>query len=108
MPKFFELACGTKRVPTLDFPWPYSIAVCFEDIEHPIAFNEGVGFGAAGSEVSIENALSPEWSDHFEITKGQWLVPFLENRLKGHQFPREAMFEKYEFIFGQPPASYDL
>ena len=107
MPQFFNLGHCDKRVPNLDYPWPYDIDVCFDDIENPIAFREGEMHGAYGTNVSIQDAIGPTFSEYFEITKSQWLIPFLERSAQGAPLPKEEIFDIYWQLHRRIPESYE-
>jgi hypothetical protein len=96
MATYFNLARGTKVLPyASNFPWPMDIDVCFEPVLNPIAFSEGVGHGAAGCAVSATEALEAKWREHFQVTDGEWLIPFVEQLAAGNPLPKEAMLEAF-------------
>lgn len=108
METFFNLAHGTKQLESSNnFPWPYDIDICFEDIRHPIAFSEGIGHGAAGCAVSAATALEPQWMEHFTLTNSEWLIPYIERLAAGRQLPREEMLQKFRVLHQKEPESYE-
>jgi hypothetical protein len=108
MATYYNLAHRTKPLEySAEFPWPFDIDVCFETVQHPIAFSEGVGFGSAGCAVSAEEALTSKWKEHFEITDGSWLIAHLERLVQGIALPQEEMLRAYEQLHGKAPTSYE-
>jgi hypothetical protein len=107
MLRFFNLGHGTKRLPNLDYAWPYDLDLCFDQTSEPIAFSEGVCHGSAGAVVSVETALSSDWRDFFEITNSLWLLPYLETYLATGSLPKDAILKHFEEIYGRPADSYE-
>jgi len=108
MATFFNLAHGTKPLEySNSFPWPYDIDICFDDVRHPVAFSEGVGHGAAGCAVSASAALEPQWREHFVLTNGDWLLPYIEQLSLGYPLPREEILLKYRTLHQKEPESYE-
>ena len=92
MSKFYNVAHGAKKLETADnFPWPYDIDICFEGINNPVAFSEGVGHGAAGCAVSANEALESKWSKHFELTNAQWFIPYIQKLVEGTPLPKDEI-----------------
>ena len=107
MAVYFNLAHGTRALPhAADFPWPYAIDICFEQVAHPIAFSEGVGHGSAGCALSASDALGATWRAHFEITQSAWLIPYIERLAQGTPLPRDDMMRFYAGLHGRQPACY--
>jgi hypothetical protein len=108
MPRYFNLAHGTRPIQyATDFPWPYDIDVCFDQVPHPIAFSEGVGHGAAGCAVSASEALQPKWREHFDVTGAYWLLPHIERLAQGLPLPEDEMLHHFQTSNGKLPSSYD-
>lgn len=107
MAVYFNLAHGTRPLEhASNFPWPYDIDLCFDQVAHPIAFSEGVGHGSAGCAVSAADALGPKWAEHFEITQSAWLIPYIERLAQGMPLPRDEMLRRYAELHGMQPACY--
>ena len=107
MAVYFNLAHGTRALPhAADFPWPYAIDICFEQVAHPIAFSEGVGHGSAGCALSASDALGATWRAHFEITQSAWLIPYIERLAQGTPLPRDDMLRFYAGVHGRQAACY--
>ena len=107
MALYFNLAHGTKPLPhAANFPWPFDIGICFEQVPHPVTFSEGVGHGAAGCAVSASDALQSTWRPHFDITQSWWLIPYLERLAQGMPLPRDEMLRRYAELHGNEPACY--
>ena len=89
MAEYFNLGHGTKAlVNSASFLWPFDVDICFEPVQHPVAFSEGVGHGSAGCAVSATDALESKWREHFEITCSSWLIPYIEKLAQGIPLPR--------------------
>jgi hypothetical protein len=107
MATYFNLAHGTKALPSAsNFLWPMDIDICFDPVPNPIAFSEGVGHGSAGCAVSAKEALEAKWREHFQVTRGEWLIPFVEQLAAGNPFPKEAMLETFFKHHGNEPSHY--
>ena len=107
MAVYFNLAHGTKPLAhASNFPWPYDIDICFEQVAHPVAFSEGAGHGSAGCALSASDALGEPWRAHFEITQSAWLVPYIERLAQGMPLPRDEMMCFYAELHGRPPECY--
>ena len=108
MTTFFNLAHSTTLLGSSNNSLqPYDIDICFENIRDPIAFREGGGFGGVGCTVSASAALEPQWREHFTVSGGAWLLPYIEARVAGRQFPREEMLEKFRVLHQKAPDSYE-
>lgn len=108
MAVYFNLAHGTKPLAhASNFPWPYDIDICFEQVAHPIAFSEGVGHGSAGCALSASDALGETWRAHFEITQSAWLIPYIERLAQGTPLPRDDILCRYLELHGKQPDSYE-
>ncbi|WP_157200913.1 hypothetical protein [Massilia sp. Root351] len=108
MAKYFNLGHGTKPLAdSANFPWPFDIDICFEPVQHPVAFSEGVGHGSAGCAVSATEALESKWREHFEITGSQWLIPYIEKLAQGAPLPRVEIMQRFIELNGKPPESYE-
>ncbi len=108
MALYFNLAHGTKSLTySANFPWPYDIDICFEEVQHPITFSEGVGYGAAGCVVSAAEALESKWQEHFEITNASWLIHYIERLVQGTALPRDEMMNQFQKLNGRQPESYE-
>lgn len=108
MAAYFNLAHGVKVLEDAgNFKWPYDIDVCFESVPHPIAFSQGVGHGAAGCAISARDALEPKWRQYFEMTQGEWLIPYIERLASGVPLPSDEMIAQFVSRHGKQPESYD-
>ena len=108
MPRYFVLAKGTKLLPYAnDFPWPYEVALCFERVDRPVGFAEGVGHGNGGGIFTAQEALQPQWHEHLSITNGEWLLPFIEQLAAGQSLPSKEMLSLATAKLGQAPESYE-
>lgn len=107
MPTWFNLAHGAKALAmSNNYPWPYDVDICFDDVASPVALSEGVGWGSAGCQLTALEALAGQWRAHFDITNGLWLIPYLERRASGIPLPKEEMLLEAEKRMGKPPESY--
>lgn len=105
---YFNLGHGTKPLAhSANYPWPFDIDICFEDVQHPIAFSEGVGFGSAGCAVAASEALEQKWCEHFEITQSSWLIPYIEKLAQGIPLPRDEILSRFIELSGKEPDSYE-
>lgn len=108
MARYFNLAHGVKILKDAgNFKWPYDIDVCFEFVPHPIGFSEGVGHGSAGCAISAKEALDPKWREHFEVTNGEWLIPYIERLASGVPLPRDEMIAQFVSRARKQPESYE-
>jgi hypothetical protein len=108
MAVYFNLGHGTRPLThSANYPWPYDIDICFDEVRHPIAFSEGVGYGSAGCAVAATEALEQKWREHFEITNSSWLIPYIENLAQGIPLPRDEMVRRFRELSGKEPGSYE-
>lgn len=108
MARYFNLGHGTKSAAYTDnFPWPYDIDVCFEPVLHPIAISEGVGHNSAGCLLTAAEALSPQWAQHFEVTRSSWLIPHIQLLSQGTTLPKEEILKHFVALYGKEPDSYE-
>ena len=108
MVKFYNIAHGTRELENAgNFPWPYDIDICFDDIKHPIAFSEGVGHASAGCAVTAHEALEEKWREHFEITNSFWLLPYIERLVEGTPLPQEEIIAIHRELNGQDADTYE-
>lgn len=106
MATYFKLAHGTRPLETTGYPWPYAIAISFDDVAAPVGMSEGVGHGAAGCFLSAQEALDSSWRAHFDAANGLWLIPYLEALAQGSILPKQEMLNRYREQTGKAPASY--
>ncbi|WP_157646028.1 hypothetical protein [Burkholderia ubonensis] len=107
MALYYNLAHGTKRLAyAADYSWPFDIDICFDPVPHPIAFSEGVGHASAGCTVSASESLEPKWKEHFDITHGHWLIPYIEKMIQGLPLPKEEMITRFKELHGKLPECY--
>ena len=107
MAVYFNLAHGSRPLPhAANFPWPFDIDICFDQVAHPIAFSEGVGHGSAGCALSASDALAEQWRAHFEITQSAWLIPYIERLAQGMPLPRDELMRFYAGLHGRQAACY--
>lgn len=104
---YFTLAHGTKTLEmSNNFLWPYDIDICFDKVERPVTFSEGVGWGSVGRTVTVNEALGEQWRAHFEMTDALWLIPYLERVAMGIPLEKEEMLSEYQRRNGKVPSSY--
>ena len=107
MAVYFNLAHGSRPLPhATNYPWPFDIDICFDQVAHPIAFSEGVGHGSAGCALCAGDALGAQWQAHFEITQSAWLLPYIERLAQGIPLPREEIMRRYQELHGRQPECY--
>ncbi len=99
MAKYHNLASGSQG---------FYVDVCFEKKDFPIFVGEGVGHGAGGADISLEQAVSEKWLAHFEMARGAWLIPFLELWIKEGEPAKEAILETYEFLNKKSLRTYEI
>lgn len=105
MALYYNLAHGTKRL-AYAADWPFDVDICFEPVPHPVAFSEGASYASAGCTVSASEALEPKWKEHFDITDGHWLIPYIEKLIQGLPPPKEEMTMRFTELHGKPPQCY--
>jgi hypothetical protein len=105
---YFILAKGTKTLPYANnFPWPYEVSICFDAVDRPVVFAEGVGHGAAGGVFTAQEALQPQWREHFALAKGEWLLPFIKQLAAGHLLNAPELLALAASKLGEAPQSYE-
>ncbi len=91
-----------------NYLWPYEVSLRFEPVDRPVGFAEGVGHGNAGGIFTAREALQLQWREHFTITHGEWLLPFIEQLAEGALFvPNEVVLSLATANLGQTPESYE-
>lgn len=84
--------------------WPYDVDLILgDDGGWTVGFSEGVGHGAAGCVVSVDEALGPRWSAHLVKADGEWLLPFLRDLCDGGQVSEDELVEEYTSHHGRAP-----
>ncbi|PPG27715.1 hypothetical protein [Pseudoclavibacter sp. RFBB5] len=84
--------------------WPYDVDfVLSEGQPWTIGLSEGVGHGAAGRVVSIEEALQTRSLAHIVKAEGRWLVPYLRRLHAGGRITEEELVEDYPSRHGRLP-----
>lgn len=107
MARYYVLAKGTKPLPSAaDFPWPYEVALCFDEVASPVALSEGVGHGAAGGLFTAAEALKESWVKHIQFANGEWLVPVIEKLAQGAEIDSAAVIQSYITAHGHEPESF--
>lgn len=101
MATYYNMAFAVVRLG--DCNWPYTIDITFDSVPCPVGFAEGIGQGVGAITITANEAVSDTWKKHFEATHSQWLIPYLENLVKGVPLPREEMLKKFQQIHGRPP-----
>jgi hypothetical protein len=109
MPRYFVVAKGTKALPYAgNYPWPYEVSVCFEEVAKPIGWAVGVGHGNAGTLLSAAEALEPHWREHFASAQGEWLLPLLERLAAGGRLDQKEVLRIASANLGQEPGFHDV
>jgi hypothetical protein len=107
MSRYFVLAEGSKALPLSgNYPWPYEVSVCFEQVTRPIGFSEGVGHGAASGLFTAQEALDEHWRDHISAARGDWLYPFIQQLAAGLPLDQNAVLALAAECLGKFPESY--
>lgn len=109
MHRYYILAKGTKPLPhATDFPWPYEIALCFDAVQRPVVFSEGVGHSSVGGAFSVAEALESRWRKHFSNSRGEWLLPYLERIGEGASLDKRELLATSKVHLGHDPKSYEV
>ncbi|MBP7393310.1 MAG: hypothetical protein KA945_05675 [Zoogloea sp.] len=107
MALYYVLAKGTNPLPNAgNSPWPYEVALCFEGVNHPVAFSEGVGHGAAGGVFTATAALSETWANHIKVANAQWLLPFIKQLAAGETVDSNEVVQQYFSSHRHEPESF--
>jgi hypothetical protein len=109
MPRYFVVAKGTQALPYAgNYPWPYEVSVCFDDVEKPVGLAVGVGHGNAGTLLSAAQALEPQWKEHFVNAHAEWLLPLLEQAAAGARLDRKQILTMSASKLGREPGFHDV
>ncbi|WP_146081074.1 hypothetical protein [Pseudoclavibacter sp. AY1H1] len=103
--RILRLASSSPRQGDADSPaWPYDVDfVLNEGGLWTIGLSEGVGHGAAGRVVSVEEALQTRSLAHIVKAEGSWLVPYLRRLQAGGRVTEEELVEDYLSRHGRLP-----
>ena len=108
MVKFYEIAHGEKLLETSgNFPWPYDISICFDGVQNPIGFGEGVAHGSGWCAVSAKEALEEKWAHFFVHTHAEWLLEHIANIANGGCLSKELVLNKFIEVHGHEPKSFE-
>ncbi|MDT0202458.1 hypothetical protein [Nocardioides sp. AE5] len=65
------------------YVYPWSVDVSVEPSPAKVTVAEGVTHNAVAAIISVAEALSDAWTEHFERAEANWLRPYLERILQG-------------------------
>ncbi len=108
MRRYLKLASNRLvRDPDALYVHPYSVDLSIVPLPVRVGVSEGDAHGAHGSCLSLDEALSPEWAEHFVNAKGEWLLPYLERLHRGQAVEEFELIADYERRHGRSPRIFE-
>lgn len=87
------------------FVYPCEIDLSVDGDTWTVHIGEGAGFGAAGADVSADEALT-SWRAHFVKAEGEWLLPYLRRIASGETVTMTELVVEFERRHGREPVVY--
>ena len=83
--------------------YPYAVDLSVEPKPVQVQVSEGVTHSTAAAKITVEEALSEKWAEHFTKAEAEWLLPILLRLQHGGEVTEEELVSEFRARHGRDP-----